>query len=77
VSSSPNPNRQRLMSPLDYLGSLAGYKPPEEQPMMPSVPFWPGQMPPPMPFAEPVPSQPYQPPHIPMEILLARRQMGM
>lgn len=78
MSSSPNPNRQRLMSPLDYLGALAGYKPPEPQQPIYDVPFWAaqGQMPPPMPFAEPVPQQPMQPPQIPMEVLMARRRMG-
>jgi hypothetical protein len=29
---SSNPNRQRLMSPLDYLAALAGARPPEQEP---------------------------------------------
>lgn len=28
---SSNPNRQRLMSPVDYIGLLVGAKPPEEE----------------------------------------------
>jgi hypothetical protein len=29
---SSNPNRQRLMSPLDYVAALAGARPPEQEP---------------------------------------------
>lgn len=62
--SSVNPNRQRLMSPLDYLAALSGYQPP--QPMMPGpvydVPFQvqdgPGL---PMPFVEQLQPNPYLP----------------
>ena len=76
MSSTPNPNRQRLMAPLDYLAAMSGYKAPEPPPVMPQLPFWQGpQLP--MPYADPVPQVMPQPPQIPMEVLMARRRMGM
>lgn len=79
MSSSPNPNRQRLMSPLDYLGALSGYKPPDPQPMpqVYDVPFRVHPMTP-MPFVD-MPHQQANPylPAIPPEVVEARRRMGV
>jgi hypothetical protein len=69
---SSNPNRQRLMSPLDYLAAMAGASPPEQEPtwapgtdprmMGMDQGFQPSPYPtPPMPFAEPPPPEPFNP----------------
>lgn len=72
---SSNPNRQRLLSPLDYLAIMAGAQPPEQEPswamgedprmMGMEQPYQPPPYPtPPMPFADtppPMPVNPYAP----------------
>ncbi len=79
--STVNPNRQRLMGPLDYLAAMAGASPPPQEPVSPfdgmmDAPFTvnpgPGL---PMPFVD-QPMNPYAP-EIPMEVEQARRRMGM
>lgn len=80
MSSSPNPNRQRLMSPLDYLAALAGYTPPDPMPMQPMMPmpFVHPHQGPPMPFVQPPPPRPQQRPMmIPPEVVESRRRMGL
>lgn len=81
---SSNPNRQRLLSPIDYLALLAGAQPPSQMepeiiPPAYDVPF--RVVPPqgglPMPFADqPMPMFNPMAPAIPQEVQEARRRWG-
>jgi hypothetical protein len=75
---STNPNRMRMMSPLEYVAAMAGYRPPDpmEQQLSPALdaqfqvnPFS-GQYPS-MPAAQPQPQRPLVP-TIPLSALRGR-----
>lgn len=76
MSSTVNPNRQRLLGPVDYLALMAGVKPPPPEQPIPIPMSMPGGGPTlPMPF----PDQPMMPMPMgpPMEVMQARRRMGL